>query len=401
MASRREFLTSATQALAASLIPPAVAGGWTGWASGSPLPSGLEAFRGGQGDATDLLQRMINTRAGRTPVRIPAGIYNIDAERSLRLPAGCTLELAAGTVLRAIPNGAPGYAILLIDGVEGVTVRGGLLQGERDRHRGSTGEWGMGIRLNGARRVRVENVRISDCWGDGIYFGAGRGKRPCSEITVRGCELRNNRRQAISVISCLGGTIENCTLAGTHGTRPGCGLDLEPNEGDRIGQLRVRGNRISGNAGDGIHVEAEKGPIWDCSFEGNTCVENGGHGILMQRGARGLSLAHNRVHDNARNGIRLEGAITGSHFDANQVYHNGRDLSGEWDELLLAPNQGQGPSGNRFTANILGPRLPGARSRHTVRVQSRASQANQFIGNRIAEGRAALADGGSGTVVSP
>ena len=52
---------------------------------------------------------------------------------------------------------------------------GGQIVGERDRHLGSTGQWGHCIGVRGCKRVTVRDIRLSKGWGDGISVGASNG----------------------------------------------------------------------------------------------------------------------------------------------------------------------------------------------------------------------------------
>ena len=53
-------------------------------------------------------------------------------------------------------------------------------------HTGNTGEWGHGIAVFGSTNVTIENVDISQCWGDGIYLGFYDGPNTYSDtITMK------------------------------------------------------------------------------------------------------------------------------------------------------------------------------------------------------------------------
>jgi len=98
-------------------------------------------------------------------VLVPKGVYMIDAvDHRLHLKDDMTLELAEGAVLKAIPNDSKKYSLLTISGVANVWVIGGTLEGERDQHKGKSGEWGYGLHINkGAKHITVSNLLAKKC----------------------------------------------------------------------------------------------------------------------------------------------------------------------------------------------------------------------------------------------
>jgi polygalacturonase len=55
-------------------------------------------------DDTDKIQDLINKCPANGTVTVPAGTFNIDAARSIKLRSDMTLNLDDGCVLAAIPN---------------------------------------------------------------------------------------------------------------------------------------------------------------------------------------------------------------------------------------------------------------------------------------------------------
>ncbi|OQB33064.1 MAG: hypothetical protein BWY09_02795 [Candidatus Hydrogenedentes bacterium ADurb.Bin179] len=122
---------------------------------------------------------------------------------------------------------------------------------------------------------------------------------------------RNHHRQGISVISAVNLLIENCVLAGTSGTAPQAGIDLEPNrENEKLVNVIVRDCTLFGNSGAGILVYLK--PLRRSSepvsilFE-NCHVRNGrdqgiGVGALGDDGPGGYVEFRNCTVENTRNG---------------------------------------------------------------------------------------------------
>ena len=120
-----------------------------------------------------------------------------------------------------------------------------------------------GINLLSAVRVTIENLRIAESGGDGIYLGESykgglclAGVRgidgPCRDIVIRNCTLDRHLRQGMSVISAENLLLENCVLSNTSGAMPQSGIDFEPNfEHDKLVNCVMRNCLSLNNAGSG------------------------------------------------------------------------------------------------------------------------------------------------------
>ena len=182
----------------------------------------------GQTDDTAAIQAAIDAIGGtKGTVLVPEGVYMIDAvDNRLHLKDDMTLKLADGAVLKAIPNDSKKYSLLTISGVSNIWVIGGTLEGERDQHKGKSGEWGYGLRIGkGAKHVTVSNLVSKKMWGDGFYVEDAEDVRFC------GVTADANRRQGLSIIQADGLLVLNSVFKNTHGTRPAAGIDLEPDKG--------------------------------------------------------------------------------------------------------------------------------------------------------------------------
>merc|ERR1712176_869653 len=86
-------------------------------------------------------------------------------------------------------------------------------------------EFRFGIAVYSSSHLRILGLNISSTGGDGIYL------EDVNDVHVKDVQLVNNFRQGMSVISAGNLTVEDSLLAGTSGTWPKCGLDLEPDFG--------------------------------------------------------------------------------------------------------------------------------------------------------------------------
>lgn len=191
-------------------------------------------------------------------VSLPAGTYFVDAVQSIRLKSNVVLKMTPDTILKAIPNKAEVYAVLLLADVQNVKVYGGVIHGEREDHFGSGGEWGMGIRISGSKDILIQDTVANNCWGDGFYIAASSKGVPSENVQLIDVKANNNRRQGISLISGKNIKIVRPHLTNTSGTPPAAGLDIEPNRPtDRIENIEIIDAFTAGNA-EGIVVSLQK-----------------------------------------------------------------------------------------------------------------------------------------------
>jgi hypothetical protein len=161
-------------------------------------------------------------------------MVNANGPKRLHLKSRMTLMLSPGATLKAIPNGEIESSVLKIAGVTNVTVIGGTLEGDREQHQGTSGEYGMGIRIEqGAQHITISGVTAKNMWGDGFFVEAVKDVTLCSVVA----DHKN-----------------------TRGTRPSAGIDLEPDrETQTITNVRISHSKFLDNAGAGILISGRKG----------------------------------------------------------------------------------------------------------------------------------------------
>lgn len=223
----------------------------------------------GKTDDTSSLQAAIDEAAAKGgTVLVPKGRYMVDATRNPRLSlrSNVTLRLAPDALLKVIPTKAPVYSLLTVTGVRNVTIEGGTLEGDRDEHLGTGGEWGMGVRIGpDAENITISGVHARKLWGDGFYVAGARN------VVFCGVVADYNRRQGLSIIAADGVRVVGSVFKNTRGTRPSAGIDLEPNNaGERITGVQIESSKFLDNAGPGILIAGKKGEISGLLISGNT-----------------------------------------------------------------------------------------------------------------------------------
>ncbi len=242
----------------------------------------------GKTDDTAAVQAAIDEVAGTGgTVLVPDGTYMIDAtaDPRLSLKGNMTLKLAKDATLKAIPTDQKKSAVLTISGVADVTVIGGALEGERDEHKGKGAGWGMGLHIShGAERIVVADVTATKMWGDGFYVSGA------SNVTFCGVTADNNRRQGLSIIEADGLVVMNSVFKNTRGTRPGAGIDFEPDHPDqKITNVKIENSKFIDNAGPGILIAGKKGAVSKVELTRN--MFKGNRPILAENAPQVLSSA--------------------------------------------------------------------------------------------------------------
>lgn len=178
-------------------------------------------------------------------IKVEPGHYYVDtshtfaghssaADNSIFIPSDMTVCLN-GATFQQISNAQPGYAIFAVKNAGNVKLYGGELLGDKKSHEytaGSSHEWGFGIAVMGSRNVIIEQVKISQMTGDGIYVGGvdaylASGGKISENIAITNCEIFDCRRQGISVIGADQVDIGYCSIYDIDGTAPGYFIDLE------------------------------------------------------------------------------------------------------------------------------------------------------------------------------
>ena len=255
----------------------------------------------GKTDDTAAIQSAIDDVAGANgTVFVPDGVYMVDAVRgkSLRLGSDMTFKLADNAVLKAFPNKSKNYAVLTIAEASNVWVTGGTLEGERDQHKGKSGEWGMGIHIGkNAKHITISSVAAKKMWGDGFYVDNAEDVRFCSILAD------GNRRQGLSIIDAKRLLVSNSVFKNTRGTRPSAGIDLEPDKpSQEITDIRIENSRFIDNAGAGILVAGKKARISRVEMTGN--LFRGNRAIIVEN-APGVAGA---ICDNRQTSTQAETA---------------------------------------------------------------------------------------------
>lgn len=210
-------------------------------------------------DDTNIIENIIELasenakRGGINTVYVPAGTYiitpgdaNEDGDPGISLKSNVNLVMDNDAILYVKETSFDSYCVISAKYVENISITGGKILGERYRHLGTPDEYGHGIAIYAGKNIEISNVLVSDNCGDGIYLGTQAVRQPddsqayfgCENISIRNCEIINNRRNNISIVDADDVLIDQCYIADANGTAPQCGICIEPNYNSSDGICR-------------------------------------------------------------------------------------------------------------------------------------------------------------------
>lgn len=175
----------------------------------------------GSNDDTANIQKALDTCA---TILVPDGTYMVNAITHISINTGNKLFLNNNTTIKAITNSANNYAIIHISNAKDVEISGGTIEGDRETHTASTGEWGMCVSIvDGSDNVYIHDINLINAWGDGLYCNT------TGSVRTERVYVKDARRNGYSIISADNFISNQDVIEDTHGTSPQSGVDIEPN----------------------------------------------------------------------------------------------------------------------------------------------------------------------------
>ena len=176
-------------------------------------------------------------------------------------------ELILNGVLRLTPNDFPGYKIINVSG-NNIKIKGsGRIIGDKAIHTEKNGEWGMGINIENSSNIMISGISVESCWGDCLYVGNA------ERVIIQECNLKDSRRQGISITAANDVKVKKCRITGIKGTAPEFAIDVEPNKNDTCRNIKIdqvyisdcQGGILSWGGATGASVNTIK--VRNCTLE--------------------------------------------------------------------------------------------------------------------------------------
>lgn len=206
------------------------------------LPAGF--VKNGSVDYTDYLQQGINANQNVIFPDFPVLV----SSKGLSLKSNMIVIFAKNSKLILQPTETENYQVIRMYNNKNTKLYYPNIVGDKQGHLGRGGEAGMGISIRGGSDDEVYNARVTNCWGDGIFFGD-----LCKNITLYSPFLDNNRRNGISIVWADNIKIYNMLSTNANGTAPMAGIDIEPdNNKQHIDNILLQDPVTFNNASRGI-----------------------------------------------------------------------------------------------------------------------------------------------------
>ncbi len=169
------------------------------------------------------------------------------SKEGINIPSNFTLEMADNTNLRTFPAeaGVENGAIIAINDVDNVVVKGGKLYGDRNVRAYSPDDSGLEgshlMHIQSGRNVTIDGVKFIEGSKGGLtVYSKGFSTnpadyKPTTGVVIKNCTFQDNRRMAMSLTDCRDVLIEGNTfinsgqpMANSDGGEVGYAINVEP-----------------------------------------------------------------------------------------------------------------------------------------------------------------------------
>lgn len=298
-------------------------------------------------DTTSCLQAAIDSGVAKLTVPYMGAPWII---RPVTLRSNLEILFEPGVVILAKKDAFKGGGDSLFSArnCENITLRGynARLRMRKGDYQGPAyekAEWRMTLDFAGCTNLLIEGLTLESSGGDGIYIGASNEQPWCKDVVIRNVTCWNHHRQGISVISAVNLLIEHCVMAGTRGTAPEAGIDLEPNQAiEKLVNVVVRDCAMAANNGAGIlvYLKPMRSTTEPVSILFENCHVKSGRdqgiavGALGDDGPAGLIEFRNCTIENTRGG----GAFV---YDKSATAAEVRFVNCKWSNVLSTGRDGE------------------------------------------------------------
>ncbi|GET46904.1 right-handed parallel beta-helix repeat-containing protein [Capnocytophaga felis] len=172
-------------------------------------------------------------------ILIKAGRYDLEALTNVgvHVHSNSNIELEEGAEFKVLPNPLPHFTTLRIEEANNVTIRGGLLVGDKSDHQWMNpkednyffrSEQIHGVYITKSQNVTIENLTAKYFIGDGMLLSRA------NNVYVRNTKLYNARMEGLGIRSAENVVFDTCEFSFTSPAEAsnfrnlGYGTDIEP-----------------------------------------------------------------------------------------------------------------------------------------------------------------------------
>ncbi len=404
----------------------------------------------GDGATNDTAAFEAMLASGAEQFYVPDGTYMIEPTTSRTDPVlgeavRCGLMMRANQRLRMSSNAVlkqiawvndsandEGGAMILILGVDNVSVEGGVIQGDwliGGTYTGHDTSSQHGIHIATSTNVTIKDVTCKGWWADGVTVSYWADQANCDNsknVELINVHCKNNRRNGMSAVGLDGGAIIGGKYASTLGTSPYAGIDLEPNNVTSIasGQSRVRNVRISGVQTTGNYYGivltcsaadlVTNNSITGCVVDDGIVLEKANYNTITgnvvkqanddpdtaaaMSGVRLIdadynNVAGNFVYDCRRHGIELDASSNHNNVTGNMVASASQKTTNTYSGIYVAGDY------NHVAANKVHKGTGGAVGKYGIEIVAGAASNHVFANDLDTGGQTANLIDGSGSTV--
>jgi hypothetical protein len=172
-------------------------------------------------------------------------------DKGLLIPSNRKIWFKTGSVIKLKPTSLSSYKIFNIKNVTNVTLVNPVIIGDRQKHIGTEGEAGIGIKIYGtSSNINIYSPKVSYTWGDGIYIGD-----KSKTILIEKAWISKAGRNGITIVSGINVTLSNPYIQYSDRLNPMAGIDIEPNgTTDELQGIKISNPVTYKNGWTGIQV---------------------------------------------------------------------------------------------------------------------------------------------------
>jgi len=152
---------------------------------------------------------------------------------AIQIENGITLEFAMGAKVSIVDNDYPGYQIINCFDKSNFKIINPYLIGDRALKEARSfvggGEFGVGLQLRGSKNFIINNVNVSETWGDGVIIEINSSTMIDAENGYIDRVIANRcSRNSVAISSGKNITIDEIISSNCDRVLPGSALDIEP-----------------------------------------------------------------------------------------------------------------------------------------------------------------------------